>query len=88
MTVFEKVQQIIAEGTDADVSIITPGAKLLGGRLYVSLDLEEGIMRCEEEFGIEIPDEETSLMDNTVGALVRLIENKLRDKPLRPGWLD
>ena len=42
----------------------------------------EDIMRCEEEFDIEISDSDGEHIE-TVADLIRCVETKLRQKPLR-----
>ena len=58
MSVADKVKSIIVEQLGVDESEVTPGASFtddLGGD---SLDIVELVMAFEEEFGIEIPDDE------------------------------
>ena len=54
-----KVTQVIAEklGID-DVSTVTPTSKIVADLNADSLDVVELVMALEEEFGIEIPDED------------------------------
>ncbi len=56
--VFEKVKDIIAEQLDVDKESITPETNLLRDLEADSLDAVEIIMAIEDEFGVEIPDEE------------------------------
>lgn len=75
--VFEKVIGIIGEqlGLD-DVSGVTPATSLMNDLEADSLDAVEIIMAIEDEFGVEIPDEEAEKFKN-IGDIVRYVEAKL-----------
>lgn len=79
MTVADKVKEIIVDGLEVDPKLVTPDAVLDDGKLGGSLDMVEFIMRCEEEFGIAIPDEDAEKMP-TVGAAITYIETRLAEK--------
>lgn len=49
----EKINSIVADQTDNDVSIITPETNLASDLLADSLDLIEIVMSLEEEFSID-----------------------------------
>ena len=71
--VFEKITGILAEQLGADendMSMDTNIAKDLGAD---SLDVVELLMAIDDEFGIEIPDEEIENI-KTIGDLVEYIE--------------
>jgi acyl carrier protein len=70
--IFEKVQKIIAEqlGIDADEVTLESDIDDLGAD---SLDFVEILMAVEEEFDIEITDNEAENID-TVGDLVECIK--------------
>ena len=55
---FEKVRDIIAKQLDIDSATITLESKLIDDLKADSLDIVELIMDLEQEFGVEIPDEE------------------------------
>lgn len=55
---FEKVCEIIAKQLDVDASSITLESRLVDDLKADSLDVVELIMDLEQEFDIEIPDEE------------------------------
>ncbi len=55
---FEKVRDIIAKQLDIDPDTITMESKLIDDLKADSLDIVELIMDLEQEFNIEIPDEE------------------------------
>ncbi len=54
----EKVKQIIVEELGVDEAEVTANARFIDDLGADSLDTVELVMRFEEEFGIEIPDEE------------------------------
>ena len=55
---FEKVRDIIAKQLDIDAGTINMESKLVDDLKADSLDIVELIMDLEQEFGIEIPDED------------------------------
>ena len=71
---FEKVKSIIADqlGID-DLDTITMETSLVEDLEADSLDAVEVIMALEDEFGIEIPDEDAENF-NTIGDLYKYIE--------------
>jgi acyl carrier protein len=54
----ERLKKIVAEQLGVDESKITPTARFTDDLNADSLDLVEMIMSLEEEFGVEIPDED------------------------------
>ena len=73
--VFEKVSQIIANQLDLDPSEITMDSHLIKDLRADSLDIVELVMDMEQEFDVEIPDEELPMVQ-TVGDIVRYLEKK------------
>ncbi len=71
--VFEKVKAILADQLEFDEDKITMESSLVDDLDADSLDVVDLIMSLEEEFDIEIPDEEIEEI-KTVGDLVRYIE--------------
>lgn len=72
--VFERIKEILADQLDAsvdDMKMETNIAEDLGAD---SLDVVELLMAIEDEFDVEIPDEEIENI-KTIGDLVRYIEN-------------
>lgn len=75
MAVEEKVKSIIAEQLGVKADEVTPDASFIDDLGADSLDTVELIMALEEEFGVEIPDEDAEKM-TTVGEAVKYIEAK------------
>jgi len=71
--VFEKVKEIIVEQLDVDESQITMEASFRDDLEADSLDVVELVMELEDEFDLEIADEEAESI-NTVGDAVNYIE--------------
>lgn len=65
----ERLKKIIAEQLGVDESKIVPGAHFAKDLNADSLDLVELIMSIEEEFGIEISDEEAEQIETVNDAL-------------------
>lgn len=55
----ERIKQIIVEELGISEDQVVPDAKFQDDLGADSLDLVELVMRFEEEFGVEIPDEDT-----------------------------
>ncbi|AOY76046.1 acyl carrier protein [Clostridium formicaceticum] len=71
---FEKIKEIIAEQLGvSDVESITPATSLINDLDADSLDAVEIIMAIEDEFGVEIPDEEAEGFKN-IGDIVEYVE--------------
>ena len=71
----EKIKQIIADQLGVKKEEVTDNAKFVDDLGADSLDTVELVMALEEEFGIEIPDEEAEKLI-TVGDALRYIEEK------------
>jgi acyl carrier protein len=74
---FEKVKKIIVDRLGVDDSEVTPEASFVDDLGADSLDTLELVMALEEEFGIEIPDEDAEKMATVKDAIV-YIDNKLK----------
>jgi len=74
MSTFDKVKDIILDKLGAEEDKITEGASFMDDLGADSLDTVELIMEMEEEFGIEIPDEEAEKLA-TVGDAVSYIDS-------------
>ena len=71
--VLDQIKEILIDTMDIDESKITLDAKLKEDLELDSLDSVELIMSAEEEFGIEIPDEDV-MNFKTVNDIVNYIE--------------
>ena len=71
---FEKVRDIVAEQLGVEPSEITPESSFVDDLGADSLDIVELIMALEEEFNMEIPDEEAEKI-STVGDVVEYIKS-------------
>ncbi|PWB62223.1 MAG: acyl carrier protein [Deltaproteobacteria bacterium] len=73
MPVEKKVKEIVAEQLGKDVNEVTTSASFIDDLGADSLDIVELVMKMEEEFGIEIPDEEAEKI-KTVNDVVEYIK--------------
>lgn len=78
-SVDEKVKSIIAEQLGVKPEEVTAQASFIDDLGADSLDTVELIMALEEEFNVEIPDEDAEKM-NTVGDAIKYIEQKAASK--------
>ncbi|TDM04000.1 acyl carrier protein [Macrococcus carouselicus] len=74
MANFDKVKDIIVDRLGVDADKVTPEASFKDDLGADSLDIAELVMELEDEFGMEIPDEEAEKI-NTVGDAVNFIES-------------
>lgn len=72
--VLEKVKKILSDHFDVEEDSITPDTTIQGDLGADSLDVVDLLMSIEDEFELEIPDEETDKI-KTVGELVQYIED-------------
>ena len=77
---FDKIKEIIIDKLGVDESKISDDAKFIDDLGADSLDTVELIMQFEEEFNIEIPDEDAETI-TTVGKAVSYIEGQLAKTP-------
>lgn len=75
----EKIKTIIAEQLGVKPEEVTPQASFIEDLGADSLDTVELVMALEEEFEIEIPDEDAEKMA-TVGDAIKYIEEKVATK--------
>jgi acyl carrier protein len=70
----DRVKEIIAKELDVDAKQLTPEAKFIEDLGADSLDIVELVMALEEEFNIEIPDEEADKL-KTVGDAMNYLKS-------------
>ena len=75
MSVAEKVKEIIVDQLGVDASEVNPEAKFVDDLGADSLDLTELIMAMEEEFGVEISDEDAQTIQKVQDA-ISFVEKK------------
>ena len=74
MAVADKVKSIIVEQLGVDEEEVTPDASFVDDLGADSLDTVELVMAFEEEFGIDIPDEDAEQM-RTVGDAIKYLKD-------------
>ena len=74
MDTLEKVKKIIVEQLGVDADEVTPEASFVDDLGADSLDTVELVMAFEEEFGIDVPDEEAEKL-TSVGAVITYVES-------------
>lgn len=75
-TIFEKVKNIIVDQLGVEAEEVTEGASFVDDLGADSLDIVELIMALEEEFDVEIPDEDAERI-STVRDAVEYIREKV-----------
>lgn len=76
--VFDKVKKIIVDQLDVEEDKVTEAASITDDLGANSLDVVDLVMSFEEEFDIEIPDDQVEKI-KTVGDIVKFIEEKVED---------
>ena len=79
MAVQDKITEIIVEQLGVKPEEVIPEASFVDDLGADSLDTVELVMALEEEFGIEIPDEDAEKIQ-TVGDAIKYIEEKCSAK--------
>ena len=79
----EKVKDIIVEQLGVNPEQVTPNASFIEDLGADSLDIVELVMAFEEEFSVEVPDEDAEKLQ-TVGDVVKYIEEKSNNRNKRP----
>ena len=74
--VFEKIKKILADQLDVDAEEMTADTKIADDLGADSLDVVELLMSIEDEFEVEIPDEEIENL-KTIGDVVEYIQNNM-----------
>ncbi len=72
--VFEKVKDILVDQLDVEEEKVTMEASVTDDLGADSLDLVDLVMSLEEEFDVEIPDDQVENI-KTVGDIVKYIED-------------
>jgi acyl carrier protein len=72
---FEKLKAILVDQLDVDEDAVTMESSITEDLGADSLDVVDMVMSLEEEFDMEIPDEDIENM-KTVGDIVKFIESK------------
>ncbi len=73
--IFEKVAAILAKQLDVEEESITPETNLVDDLGADSLDVVDLVMTLEDEFDMEIPDEDVENV-RTVGDIVKYLEDR------------
>ena len=76
--VFDKVKSIIVDQLDVDEDKVTETASIADDLGADSLDIVDLVMSFEEEFDLEIPDEQVEKI-KTVGDIVKFIEENTEE---------
>ena len=75
-TIEERVKDVIVAQLGVDAAEVKPEASFIDDLGADSLDTVELVMALEEEFGVEIPDEDAEKI-KTVGEATKSIKSKL-----------
>ena len=75
-TTFDRLKKLIVEQLGVDEEEVTPTASFVEDLNADSLDLVEAVLALEEEWSIEIPEDEMESV-KTVGQAVDLVATKL-----------
>ncbi len=76
---FEKVKEVVAEQLGVDVAELTEETSLKDDLNADSLDLFQIIMSLEEEFGIEIPTEDSESI-GTIGDIEKYLAKRAEEQ--------
>jgi acyl carrier protein len=74
--ILTKIQEITADRLGVDETDVTPDASFREDLEADSLDLVELIMELEEQFGMEIPDEEAEKITTVEEAVDYVVEHQ------------
>ena len=73
--VFERIREIICDQLDLEEDKVTMDSDIMEDFEADSLDVVDLVMSIEDEFGLEVPDDQIENF-RTVGDVVRYIEGK------------
>jgi len=77
MNIEERVRNIICDQLAVEPAKVTPTASFIEDLGADSLDIVELVMTMEEEFDLDIPDEEAEKL-KTVGDVIQYISSKIK----------
>lgn len=77
MNTEEKVVQIVSEATKIDMAKISSQTSFIDDLNLDSLDIAELMMKVEDEFNVEIPEEDAEKIRN-ISDVVSYIQTKLK----------
>ena len=75
MELNDKVMKLVSEATKVELSNIKPDTSFIDDLNLDSLDMVELMMKMEDEFGIEIPEEDTEKLKT-----IKDVTNYLKSK--------
>ncbi len=75
MAVEDKIKEIIVEQLGVAAEEVVPEASFIDDLGADSLDIVELVMAIEEEFGLEIPDEDAERIQN-IGDVISYVEER------------
>jgi acyl carrier protein len=75
MELQEKVIKLVSEATKMDAANISADTNFIDDLNLDSLDMVEMMMKMEEEFGVEIPEDETENL-KTIGDVTSFLKSK------------
>ncbi|WP_456414470.1 MULTISPECIES: acyl carrier protein [Oceanithermus] len=76
MDILDKVKAVVVEKLGVEADKVTPEARFIEDLGADSLDIVELVMGLEDEFGLEISDEEAENI-RTVGDAIKFIQEKV-----------
>ena len=74
--VFERIRQILTDQLDLDMAKITMESDIVDDLEADSLDVVDLVMTIEDEYGLEVPDDQIEAF-RTVGDVVKYIEDNI-----------
>lgn len=74
---YEEVKKLLIEELQIDEKLITPTAELVGDLDINSIELADLVMICEEQFDIEMNEEDLAKLV-TVGDVAEYLENLVK----------
>jgi acyl carrier protein len=75
MELQDKVVKLVSDATKVEAGNISEGTSFVDDLNLDSLDMVELMMKMEDEFGVEIPEDETENLKN-VGDVVNYLKSK------------